>query len=103
MASLYSSMVPSNTVAAGPFIHTALSPPAQETVNAPPRVSRRTGESSSPRRMPLTSRAAAPAREQLNVPGIDAVGEPRMLLEPRALRRDRCRSHVRDDLHRMRV
>ena len=56
--------VPSNTVAAGPFIHTGLSPPAQAMVNVPPRVSTRTGESSRPRAMPATTAAQAPVPQE---------------------------------------
>ena len=49
---------------AGPFIQTALSPPAQAMVNVPPRVCTRTGDLSSPRAMPDTAAAHAPVPQE---------------------------------------
>jgi hypothetical protein len=43
---------------------TALSPPAQEMVNAPPRVCTCTGESSSLPLMPATAAAQAPVPQE---------------------------------------
>src|SRR6185369_9299846 len=56
----HSSTSPVNTVAAGPVISTGRSAPPQTMVRSPPRVVTRTGESSRPRRMPVTTAAQAP-------------------------------------------
>ena len=119
----YSSMVPSNTVAAGPFIDTGLSPPAQAMVNVPPRVShphrrieqaardaghhRGAGAGAARQRL---ARAALPdaqrnavAVEHLHVAGVHPLRKARVRFEQRALRRDRRARHVGHQLHRVRI
>ncbi|MCY1536039.1 hypothetical protein D9M68_714760 [compost metagenome] len=54
------SMLPSNTVVAGPVMRTGSAPPSQAMVRSPPWVCTLTGESSRPRRMPATTAAHAP-------------------------------------------
>src|SRR5208283_723904 len=70
---------PSNTVSAGPVIITGAASPPQAIVKVPPRVSTRTGGSSSPRRIPATAAAHAPVPQESVSPAPRSHTRKRML------------------------